>query len=135
GAVSTSATPLSASPGVQVRTPWPLSPEVRALLDEMARPLGAARQCPGLKQVATRHLGFVPLHLSAGGSTDGAGVPDWLVGSWFKVGFREWSFEAGLPAGSSVERLAGGGARLGLILGRVGQAVAFDVPSQAKLGP
>src|SRR5438477_333754 len=92
GTVSTFATPLSASPGVQVRTPWPLSPEVRALLDEMARPLGAAGQCPGLKQVATRYLGFVPLHLSAGGSTDGAGVPDWLVGSWFKIGFRDWTF-------------------------------------------
>ena len=135
GTVSTFASPLSASPGAQVRTPWPLSHEVRALVDDMARTLRAGGRCPGLKQIATRRPGFVPLHLSAGGSTDAAGVPDWLVGSWFKVGFREWSFEAGLPAGSSVERLAGGGARLGLILGRVGQAVAFDVPSQAKLGP
>ena len=135
GTVSTFVTPLSASPGVQVRTSWPLSPEVRALLDDLARALRASGRCPGLKQVATRRPGFVPLHLSAGGSTDGAGVPDWLVGSWFKVGFRDWIFDTGLPSGSGVERLDGGGARLHLLLGQVGQAVAFDVPSQARLAP
>ncbi len=135
GTVSTFATPLSASPGVQVRTPWPLSLEVRALLDELAHPLRAAGHCPGLKQVATYRPGFVPLHLSAAGSTDGTGVPDWLAGSWFKVGFRDWTFDTDLPAGSSVERLDGGGTRLHLLLGHVGQYVAFDVPSRAKLGP
>src|SRR2546425_1277493 len=135
GTVSTFVTPLSASPGVQVRTSWPLSPEVRALLDDLARALRASGRCPGLKQVATRRPGFVPLHLSAGGSTDGAGVPDWLVGSWFKVGFRDWIFDTGLPSGSGVERLDGGGARLHLLLGQVGQAVAFDVPSQSRLPP
>src|SRR5437870_4328482 len=135
GTVSTFTTPLSATPGAQVRTAWPLSPDVRAVVDEMARALRTPQRCPGLKQVASRHIGFLPVHLSAGGSTDGAGVPDWLVGSWVKTGFRDWIFDTGLPTGSGVERLDGGGARLHLLLGHVDQAVVIDVPSQTKGGP
>ena len=135
GAVSTFATPLSDAPGVQVRTAWPLSPGVRAVVEDMARTLRGPGRCPGLKQVASRHMGFLAVHLSAGGSTDGAGVPDWLVGSWFKTGFRDWIFDTGLPTASRVEPLDGGGARLHLLFGQVGQAVVIDVPSQARQGP
>src|SRR5439155_1047412 len=51
------------------------------------------------------------------------------------IGRLDWTFDSSLPAGSAVEPLDGGGARLHLLLGAVGQSVAFDVPSQVKLGP
>jgi len=52
-----------------------------------------------------------------------------------KVAFRDWTFDTGLTTASAVEPLDGGGARLHLLLGHAGQAVAFEVPSQAKLRP
>jgi hypothetical protein len=139
GTVSAFATPLSASPGAQVRTPWPLSPGVRAVVEDLVKPVRTPGRCPGLRQVEGHGLGFDPLHLAASGSTDDAGLPDWLVGSWFRVRYRGATFDATLPvasrdgifyrdflAGSDVEHLDGGGARVHLVT-RAGKYLAYDV--------
>jgi hypothetical protein len=119
---------------------------VQALVEELARPFRTPESCPGLREVARTRPGFVPLHLSAGGAADRDGRPDWLVGSWFKVAYEGWSFDAGFgtgfrdgqyrrdhPVASGVEHAEGGKTRLHL-LSHWGQSLAYDVTSRTSVG-
>lgn len=121
-------TPLSPTPGIRVRTPWSRSGEVEAVLRALGRDAVAARRpCPALRLVSTTKALSHPLHL-APGPADGADPPAWLVATWDKVRYRDWTLDTDLPTGTYVELEPGDAARLHA-LSRYGQYRLFELPS------
>jgi hypothetical protein len=92
--------PLSATPAIQVRTEWSRRQAAYRLLLQFR---GRDQDCPVLETTGRARYPFPVLHIAAStGAADGT-APEWIVGSWYTVAFRTWSFEDGMPIGSSAD--------------------------------
>ncbi|TMB23509.1 MAG: glycosyltransferase family 39 protein [Deltaproteobacteria bacterium] len=132
GTLRTFTTPLSATPAIEVATPWAARDGAFAVLRELAAPLtGDPAACFELRKVATTHAESLPLALAGVPEERPAAAPDWAIGSWHVLQYRGRTMPATEPAGLAVERDAGmGGVRIHL-LGRWGEYGIYEAPSGA----
>jgi hypothetical protein len=82
-------TPLAATPGVRVVTPWVLRAGAFALLRELAAGPPAPAAGVALHEVASRPSAGSPLELAP--PPGGAPVSDWIVRSWREIRFGDFS--------------------------------------------
>ncbi len=134
GTLRTFDTPLAATPAIEVETPWTERQPAFAVLRELAAPAVAPpAPCFDLRRVATTRIESFPLALaSAPDSKDGA-RPDWAIGSWYSLWFREHTVAFTAPAGLAVERDSTNEKAVRVhCLGRRGEYAIYDGPPGAS---
>ncbi len=126
-------TPLSRTPGLQVRTDWAhRDAAYRVLADLVAREQPADVACSSLRILDVREHSVAALHLGVAVPGSGEQPPEWIVGSWDRSLYGSHTATGQLPVGSDFETDANGAAHV-RILTREGREILLTEGAEPQL--